>query len=244
MMDHWKQLGLPVALGLLAAALNWYSVSSKLQPTAFVGVNQHVSPGDTITRQMLTKLEINGDHGLAQAALPWEQRSILLEWRATRRLQKGSLVLRRDVTPDRAGVSPDEHEFTISVGNLDAPPDLFEESYVSFALSDNDRFHGIPQAPGVFGADTDADKFVGPFRVVGITYQASKEATTVGTPRVDRLTLVVSKSPDGREQLECLLRALHRDGGKQVLAIVRETEASGATATLLDETDVASTWEG
>jgi hypothetical protein len=228
-MDHWKQLGLPVALGLVAAALNWYSVSSKVQPTAYVSVNQHVEPGDTITEHMLTKLEITGDHGMSRAAYPWEQRSMLFRWRATRRLQKGSVVLRRDVVHDRADVAPGEHEFTVNIGEFDTPPDLYEDSYVSFALTDDDRFGDLRANAGRFGVKAGADRFVGPFRIVAITYGPPDETTGAGAPRINTLTLVARKTPEGRGRMERLLRALRHDAGEHVLAIVRESESEGET---------------
>lgn len=224
-MNHWKQLGIPVAIGLVAAVLNWYSVSSKLQPLPYVGVSEHVNPGDAISKDMLVRLEINGDPGLAQAALPWDQRAILFGWRATRRLQKGSLILRRDVIPDGAAVGPDEREFTVSLPDLDAPPDLYEDCHVSFALTDDRRLQSDPKG-GMFGAASDDDGFVGPFRVVAITYQASKETAATGIPRIDRLTLVTTATT-GSGEMERLLRAFHRDDGKRVLAIVRD--AGGGT---------------
>lgn len=223
-MDHWKQLGVPVALGLVAAALNWYSVSSKIQPKSYVGVNQHVNPGDKITKQMLTKLEINGDHGLTRAALPWEQRSILFDWHATRRLQRGSLILRRDVRSDSAAVAPDEYSFAVDVSDFETPADLYEDSFVSFALTNDDRYqHADPNAER-FGTRTKDQPFIGPFRVAAITYQSSDRLTVTGAPRVDALTLVVSKTEEGHAQMGRVSRAFQRSGGEYVMAIVREPQ--------------------
>jgi hypothetical protein len=97
---HWKNLALPVALGIGAAYFNWVTVSNKLEPQAFVAMAKDIKPGDVFTEDSLARVDIASSHGsnLEATLIPWSRASALIgsDKFAQRSITKGELLTRCD----------------------------------------------------------------------------------------------------------------------------------------------------
>lgn len=237
-MEHWKRLGWPLLLGALAAIVNWYNVTSRLEPRYYVVADRHIQAGELVKREWLRCVGISGDHGLARTAFPWSQRAILYDWRSTRSLRPGDLILQRDVTParDRQDISPDEVVFTINVRDV-TMPQVFAGDLISFALGSNSNGHapavGV-QPEGDFPAYGEASRQVGPFRIWALGERFS-QANDQGRGGGD-LTLCVPRYPSGEEKMTRLLNALNGRGHEFVLTVLQHAEVHAAPETVEEPT--------
>lgn len=98
-MNHWQKLGLPIALGLCAAYLNWQSVIRVLEPRDYVAVNDNIQPGELLTQEMLTPISIShtSNVGLEKALVPWSQHAALVGRYAQRPIKSNAPLTQFDV---------------------------------------------------------------------------------------------------------------------------------------------------
>jgi len=130
-MNYWLKIIIPVSLGIAAAGVN-YAVMQFGMSDVYVQVLREVAEGDPIDRNALSQVRLwYGGVNLQKAAVRWEDRALLYDRPATRKLEPGDLVLYRDagqVRPELAlkndevavGLSLSEFEFDyrlLRVGN-------------------------------------------------------------------------------------------------------------------------------
>ena len=98
-MNHWQKLGLPVALGICAAFLNWQSISRKLKPQEYVAVKEAIEPGKKFSKDSFYPVSIShtGNKSLANTLIPWDKVSGLVGKYPQRYLGKDSLITHFDL---------------------------------------------------------------------------------------------------------------------------------------------------
>lgn len=95
-MSIVARLGIALALGGLAAGLNWLAIRPR--GDRYVAVASAVAPGGVLDERSLTPLALAGVVGDLRASLvPWDDRAVLLQMAAPRAFAAGDLVLQRDV---------------------------------------------------------------------------------------------------------------------------------------------------
>lgn len=96
---QWQKLGLPVALGICAAFLNWTAVSRKLEPRAYVAVTGKVTAGTKLKLEDLKRAVISHDStgSLDQTLIPWDKSHVLVGSYAQRDLAGGCLLTQFDL---------------------------------------------------------------------------------------------------------------------------------------------------
>ncbi|MDZ4851936.1 MAG: hypothetical protein SGI77_21820 [Pirellulaceae bacterium] len=105
-MNHWQKLGLPVALGICAAYLNWNSVTSKLEPRDYVAAKADVKPGEKLTRESFTRVSIShtSQVGLENTLVPWSQVDAITIRYAQRNIPAKSPLTQFDIFDGNTGV--------------------------------------------------------------------------------------------------------------------------------------------
>ena len=105
-MNHWQKLGLPVALGICAAYLNWQSVSSKLEPRDYVAAKAGVKAGEKLTKESFTPISISHSSqvGLENTLVPWSQVDAIMIRYAQRNIPANSPLTQFDIFDGNTGV--------------------------------------------------------------------------------------------------------------------------------------------
>jgi len=124
-MNHWQKLGLPVALGICAAYLNWQSVSSKLEPRDYVAVSEDIDPGKILTKESLIRVSISSSSPAALdiTLVPWSQVDALTNRYAHRKLLAKSPLTQFDIAEVNLAEkedSEDEISVTMSVSEKES----------------------------------------------------------------------------------------------------------------------------
>lgn len=115
-MNHWQKLGLPVALGICAAFLNWQSVSSKLTPRDYVAAKAQIMPGEKLNADSFMKISISHSAGasLEESLVPWSRVDSLYGRYAQREIQARNPLTQFDVcSANVAQMSDEESELEV-----------------------------------------------------------------------------------------------------------------------------------
>jgi hypothetical protein len=232
-MNHWIRLALPVGLGVVAAVVNWATVSAKLQPEAFVAVNVNLAAGQPVRPADLAKIELSGDLGsLREAAIPWEHRAAVYHRAVPRDLVAGDIVLWRDATALLDELPRDgEDKLSIPLSDIPfIPRFILVGQEVGFWIAGAEE--EISPPPDASDEDlsgaavTPKGEYVGPFRVLAVG-----ERATPGEPsandvrgRVNQvLTIAVKLDPQTRrldEKTQHLLSLLNNHRRQRIVAIL------------------------
>ena len=140
-MSFWAKLGLPLALGLAAAFINFVSVTSEKQPFECIRlVGRDLEAGDVITEEIMERAEMFGDFSeLETMFVAWEDRAMVLGRPLRQPLRTGAPVLLRDTTPvGELPIKQDEVSMTISTGQIPTISEFIRVGeMVSFAIANN-----------------------------------------------------------------------------------------------------------
>ena len=108
-MGHLVKLMLALALGVVAAAVNWLWLSARVEPDKFVGAAKDLERGETLTPELLKPIEIPGNtKRLRETFIPYEERSILSGRKTTRAFVAGDVFFYRDLEPPEASMAHEE----------------------------------------------------------------------------------------------------------------------------------------
>lgn len=121
MMNHWQRLGLPVALGICAAFLNWRSVSRQLTPRDYVAAKSNITAGEKLGQESFTRVSISHSTNaeLEQALVPWNKVSALVGRFALRSIASGAPLTQFDICEANVATrngEEDEIELRMSFG--------------------------------------------------------------------------------------------------------------------------------
>lgn len=130
-MNHWQKLGLPVALGICAAFLNWQSVSRKLEPREYAGVSKGIMAGEKFGKDDFVRIIVSHTAGaeVQGALVDWSKKDSLLERFAQRSIKKGALITQFDLY--EANIAKPEESEAIKPVAHDELPDFFINDLVS-----------------------------------------------------------------------------------------------------------------
>ena len=123
-INHWQRLGLPVALGICAAFLNWSAVSSKLEPRAYVAAKNDLVPGKPIqlTDLEMVKVSYSSTSNLDQTLIPWDKAPAIVGNYAQRPISGGSLLTPNDLLETNIAYrSADEEVIEVKQSKGDKP---------------------------------------------------------------------------------------------------------------------------
>lgn len=99
-MKHLMGLGFALALGVVAAGMNWIWMSSLASPDEFVGIESDLEVGHELTDDDLIAVPVPGDSDdLRKSLIPYENRAILFGAKTTRDYTEGDVVFHRDIQP-------------------------------------------------------------------------------------------------------------------------------------------------
>jgi hypothetical protein len=232
-MNHWKRLAVPAALGVIAAIVNWMTVTAKIRPETFVAVKHDVAYGETLGAADLVKIELSGNLGsLRQAAVGWEHRACMYGRRAPRELVAGDVVLWRDLNDtDTPGVGEDMVSIPLSHVAV-VPRLILVGQKVGFWVAvpaEEDPVRSSGKTGSGHPADDAVDgkgEYLGPFRVLAVGERASRgtEAASSGKCSEDRvLTIAVRLDPKTRQldhRTARLVAAVNAQGKGRIMAIL------------------------
>ncbi len=123
-INHWQRLGLPVALGICAAFLNWSAVSSKLEPRAFVAAKNDLVPGKPIqlTDLEMVKVSYSSTSNLDQTLIPWGKAPAIVGNYLQRPISGGCLLTPNDLPETNIAYrSADEEVIEVKQSKGDKP---------------------------------------------------------------------------------------------------------------------------
>ncbi|TWU05314.1 hypothetical protein CA54_60020 [Symmachiella macrocystis] len=217
-MNHLTKLALPVGLGLVAAFLNYKTVSARIQPQYFVRVSEDLQAGESFSGDNLTKVSLQGERSdLSKTFVPWKERAVLYQRPVPRNLQAGDIVFWRDATAPTLKLSaePGELEFHVAFRDLQAvPKDIRAGQQVSFRVgTDTTKLRGDARTNYVANATT--DQKIGPFRVLEVGgFDVSGEEDAA---RSNGYIKVAVKWDD--ERMERLSQAMETHSVERVLGV-------------------------
>jgi len=207
-MNYTLKLLIPVALGLAAAAINYFALAARMQPISYIRVTSDLQVGDVFEASSIEAMPVPPDFGhLDETAIPFSDRGVLLRQRVNRKFGKGDVVFWRDieVRGPQLDLRTDEDVLLVSTqGSLRPDPSLLRVgSYISFRFSESAREKSTESQI----------QTVGMFRVVsigGTVTSAVEGASTRGDPNL--IGVAVKKTAAGaedpkRRQLESLIDA-------------------------------------
>ncbi len=180
-----------VALGAAAAMLNWtYLIrrGSDFEKEEYVGIGRDVEFGERFGEQHLQPVPIprNAEGSLPSFAVRWEDRGRVLGMYATRRLEKGELLIERSTAGDESvlitprdkprPLSEDEQAISVPVDTRTFVPSLHKPGdMISFVVPRD------PSTPGAGSLGTGEGgnmQTIGPFEIhsIGNRYSSSDVA--------------------------------------------------------------------
>lgn len=150
-MNHWQRLSLPLTLGLGAAALNWWSVTSVLEPHQYVTPTRDIAAGEQIREDDVSPLLLRHDRvDLSAVFFSWNERDLVHNGTASRDLRRGIPVAVGDVVSDPMGRLQDGETAVTIASTFKAT--FFEGDVLEVRTSDREA--GIPcRVLGIAPAD-------------------------------------------------------------------------------------------
>jgi hypothetical protein len=206
-MSGWLKLAIPVGLGLAAMYLNYTAGTTRQEPSYFVQLGGDLKTGDKFTEDNMVMLVIRGaSENLKAAAIPWKDRSVLLNRECSRDLKKGDIVFWRDATPppEEITIGPGEVAFHLSLGQISSSlPSLLKvgDEIGFFLAPEKVAAPTDPKSPKPATKQPAEFEYIGPFRILSIGTKVSPEANPgAGSGSDNReLTLAVKLQGDSKK---------------------------------------------
>lgn len=177
-MSAWMKLLIPLALGIVAAIVNFAVLKQSVSSREFVVARVPIESGQEITQDLLTTREVSG-HAAAmlKSAVPAEgHESLVLGRRAGRHIEADDLLLWQDVNvPSELAPRPGEDALTISLDGVAVVPRLLIVGQeVTFIVNIEDDPTAVdPTQPLEAAARFEP---IGPFRLLSIGPRLSRIA--------------------------------------------------------------------
>ncbi len=200
---NWKKLLIPIALGVLAAGLNYAALSNQTTSASFIVLKENIKAGQLLEPDLLERIELPGNlESLSRTAVPYSMRQVLEGRPVSRDLEKGDLVLWRDTTPGPGELTAgkDEEALPISLDGLQVDPRLLRvgdeigflvDATPAGSASAATATSARPQARTVI-------EYVGPFRILSVGDVVQRRAPDQKESSVARTITVALKRKDGR----------------------------------------------
>ena len=234
-MKTVARLAIPILLGLVAGALNWWVIRGQVAPHTFTKVAREIRAGQVIDEASLKPLAVSGDlDAIGQSAVPFKDRAVLFNRRAGRDLLAGDLVLWRDATapPPTAMLAAEGEELLpISLDGISIVPRLLQVGdQVGFLISPGrgGPAAGAPKA----GAGELELEHIGPYRVLSVGDRLGRipDGPARGGSGDERvITVAIRRGKAGGRFLDAdsqrlveAMDAMHsrRDSGRRVVSVL------------------------
>lgn len=242
-MSNWIKLLLPLALGGIAAGVNWAIMNRIVAPETFVVANADVAAGEKLTEGMLSKRELSGEAAkLLQSAVPWKDvNTLVLNRRVARSLAKDDLLLWRDLEePNELPLGEQEDALTLSLEGVAVVEQLLPiGKAVTFVIAKSQNETSTPEE--------NADRFekVGPFQLLSVGPRMTRiedqddagsgtRAITIAIPRkpddpmTPKLLNAISASEYGKSPIVAVI--IHGPDSKPISAESPAVKAAAQTS--------------
>ncbi len=157
-MNYLIKLLIPLALGIVAAVINWSVLSSGTQPVYYVTVKKSLNVGDRFELELASPLGLPPSfRDLSTTIVPYRDRGVLSGRVVRRRIEAGDPIFFADT--DLGGewltLGPSEELFPVELGKLSVDPALLR-------IGNQIRFRVPPVS------NEEGPQWVGPFRIVAV----------------------------------------------------------------------------
>ncbi len=157
-MNYALKLLIPLALGVVAAIVNWMVLSANTQPVAYVTVKQPLNEGDPISLDMCVELEVPPTfRDLSKSIVPYRDRGVLSGRIARRTIAPGDPIFFADTDLEGQWLTlkSSEELFPVELDEVAVDPQLLR-------IGNEIRFR-VPALDG-----EKEPPWVGPFRIVAV----------------------------------------------------------------------------
>jgi len=138
-MNYLAKILIPLALGILAAFVNYLILSSSTAKLDFVTVDKEVPRDAPIELINLRKLSVPKEfQGLRQTMVPWNERGVLSGKRVLRPIRPNDPIFFADTDfeGDWLDLKDGEKLFPVNIGELEFDPTLLRiGNYIQFRVS-------------------------------------------------------------------------------------------------------------
>lgn len=228
-LNHWHQLGLSLAVGVLAVVLNLSVVKSTSPTSEFVIALHDLAPGQRLTDSDLGRVRISGDvDGIAASAIPYKDRAVLYQSPVTRPLRASELILYRDVVPNQLELQAGEGERPIQIS-------MSGTAYVDSMVRVGQMVGFYLLTPPKHGETEAAAKleYIGPFRILAVGERVSENQDHARSGGYQRILTIAARIVPGTNRLQeppARLLAATLSGAKESIASVVLEPNAGDTA--------------
>jgi hypothetical protein len=179
-MKHSLRLLIPIGLAVVAAIVNYLTMTSATRPVNFVQVTGNLKVGEPFSESNLGRLQLPATfEGLSKTAVPFEHIGVLYGQPASREFRAGDVVFWRDSAEGNLQIrlEPDEEIMPVPLGRVETIPALLRiGGAISFRFKRTD------------GHDKSEAEWIGPFRIVSVGNRFTDDKE--GSPSSENLKLV------------------------------------------------------
>jgi hypothetical protein len=236
-MSPWLKLAFPVGLGVVAGFLNYSATQSRIAMDEFVALKQEIQSGESVEESHLKPVLLPVGLGdLQKLAVPWRERSVLVQQIYNRNLMENDLIYWQDTEKVKKTPTQKPDELLIEVALLDKDVSVLHKflrvgDKIKFALVPTIGDHS-PESGEEAAANSKADvqtavTYIGPFevRLVGDRVTRNDEQTNHGNERYERIITVAGKFLPQGDQLDAVSSRLYYAakhlGKEQIIGFTR-----------------------
>ncbi len=157
-MNYAIKLLIPLALGVIAAVINWTVVSSGTQPVYYVTVKQAINVGEPFRLEMAAQLGLPPSfRDLSQTIVPYRDRGVLSGRIVRRRIEAGDPIFfsDTDLGGEWLALDPSEELFPLELDGVSVDSQLLR-------IGNEIRIR-VPPSEG-----ETSPPWLGPFRIVAV----------------------------------------------------------------------------
>lgn len=212
-MNYALKLLIPLALGVVAAIVNWMVLSANTQPVLFVTVSQSLEVGDLIELDKCVPLEVPPTfRDLSKTLVPYADRGVLSGRMVRRTIESGDPIFFADTDLGGQWLTLDKSEelYPVELDEVSVDPQLLR-------IGNEIRFR-VPAREG----EKDPP-WVGPFRIVAVgskinnNFSEERRSSSGGTLSVG-IAYNMERDKDQLSRLEAFCDEQRR-GAAQMLGV-------------------------
>ncbi|MBY0525257.1 MAG: hypothetical protein K2R98_17755 [Gemmataceae bacterium] len=236
-MSPWIKLAIPIGLGLVAAAINFYVMTDKPAPRAFAVAREDIRSGAPFKESSIGVMMVPGEvaGSFPRTAVPYAHRETIYGRPATRDLKRGDMILWQDSSQPgwELSAGAGEEALPISLDGLSTVPRLIRVGdQVGFLIAQTGARTG--KEPLVKTGDPEVD-YIGPFRVLSVGERISrdgdKKSDRAGDDRI--ITVAMKLGPNNKidetTRKYLVARVGERSGTLRIVGLVLHSSHKAAT---------------